>query len=184
MKEKNKSKNAGGVAIIFIIGVLIIALICCLIYIKQISDKLLLENDNYNKNTQQIIDENINKETKGIEVLGVGKNFVKIDEASEVVLDGYENKYCSIEYDLDKDGVKDKISLEYVEEDYYSDIIINDKKIERIEHSNIILYIVDLKEDDSKLNIVLYAGGDYAGDERYYILDYKNTKELLSLKIQ
>lgn len=122
--------------------------------------------DNTIKNTinktYELKDKIQESEEKGEELIQFDTKFYYIEDIAKASKECEKvKKYVDYKYDLDGDGTKDKITMKKTnnEELLYS-FQLNGKKF--LEESAYDLYIVDLNEDDNRLEVIVttYGGSD------------------------
>lgn len=135
------------------------------------------DNSLTDNGSNNIIDNSSNDITdvEGEKIVQFNKEFYDLKDINKEYVssrnfDGVKN----FSYDLDGDGVTDKIKF-YKEGNSYTYVVeLNDKKI--IENTfGPEFYIVDLNENDSQVEIVLYDSGP-SGDPHYNIYSKKNDE--------
>jgi len=122
------------------------------------------------KNTDSEGKEDNTTEKSYIKIFNVGDDFNRLSDVGKLVWDAEKN--TKIEYDLNNDGVKEKISVKY-DADNTNIIVINDKKlkIEYLEGNIDKLYVVDLNINDKTTELIGVADGNN-GFERKIICTY------------
>lgn len=112
---------------------------------------------------------------KGEKLIQFDTEFYNIEDIAKVTKDCEKVKnYVDYTYDLDGDGSKDKITMKRTnsEESLYS-FKLNGKEF--LEESAYSIYIVDLNENDNKLEVIVAT---YGGSDRikYMIFNKQGNK--------
>lgn len=164
MEEKNKNKNGRGVAIIFVIGVLIIALVCCLTYILNINKELgtdvitgveepkrateISENSTVQENKDSNIKDETEKNNDSIDILEINSIIEKLD-----IIDGLEFSNAS---KLSNEKIYNKLNF-YLYKTGVSEDTAEKEIKEMVKNLFNIEYDGNLKLDYSKY---IYADGE------------------------
>lgn len=168
-------ENKGMSLIVFtiILAVLLVAACGVIVYLlnnPKVVEKTptgqqnnVVNNESVENNSNNVIDKEDETDSTDINVYGVGNDFKNIEDVAKLAWDSFKDTEMKVlEYDLDNDGKKEKISTEYKEndEDERSYIVINNKefKIGYYPISNI--YIVDLDKNDKTIEIIALQQGD------------------------
>ena len=126
------------------------------------------------------------KTEKGEKLVQFQNEFFELEKIAKEyrVIEDIKN-YKDFNYDLDGDGVKDKITIRKVKDDgvlessdeneYYIHVFeLNGKEFSR-NYKGGILYIADLNKNDKKLDVVVFDKGP-SDDPNYYIYTKKGNK--------
>ena len=172
--EEKKNVKINSSTVLLIVALVIIIILC--IYIFKLSRKIdtLLENTNCDYNS---LNENDNIDTKTDTTISNDRDtlpqlpgeFLDIKSITKEYRDNQNVKnYKDFEYDLDSDGIIDKITLKHIinenEEEYSSDreyyiLEYNGKSIYDHWYGLGSVGIVDLDDTDSYLEIWVYDDG-------------------------
>lgn len=203
MEEKNKSGQitfgtyAVIVTIVFL--VLLVGILAGMLIEKNNEEKGTNATENIVSNTKNEITENVIDNTKensidttneedkqnptnvkGDKLIQFDTEFYDIEDVAKVSKECEKvKKYVDYEYDLDGDGTKDKITMKKTkgEELFYS-FELNGKEF--LEESAYRLYIVDLNENDNKLEVIVAT---YGGSDRIcYMIFAKQGNKMEELK--
>lgn len=145
----------------------------------------VVNNESVENNSNNVIDKEDETDSTDINVYGVGNDFKNIEDVAKLAWDSFKDTETKVlEYDLDNDGKKEKISTEYKEndEDERSYLVINNKEFKIGYYPISGIYIVDLDKNDETVEIISLQQGDsgaYACDIGIYANGkYKKIKDL------
>ena len=205
MEEKKEIKIKLSTVIIIILVLVIIGLFAYIIYNPKVQENVtnnvnneVIKNEvseNVTENTNENIIDTTNKEeekekkeeeknteVKGEKLVQFDNRFFELKDIAKEYRECNKIKnYKDFNYDLDGDGIKDKITIRKVEEtdednnNYEIHVFeLNGKRFHEDGDAEQI-YIVDLNENDKNIEVVFYSSAP-SDDPHYYIYSKKGNK--------
>lgn len=172
LKKENGVSLAGFVITILVIMLVIVVAGCVYLFNNPIKEEIKTQNSIIIQNDEKDNDNSINN----IDLFEEGtlkSDYRSLKDSALLKISSEEltQKKEIYEYDFNNDGIKEKITIKEIEEEYIYSIYYEEQELFDSLY-NFSIYVVDLNEEDEYFDLIISDICDGGGDTTYQI--YKN----------